>query len=381
MKLTINLRHFNFFKGAEENDSDDDEDGEEIEEFSGSKGISGGSEGRLDRDQKSKALHPLDVDGHWLQRKLSKYFDDATVSQKKSKDVLEILKNAENERECENHLVLLLGYECFEFIKILLKNRDMISYCIQLKMADDEKREKIVSEMKKRSHLKKILNQLEGEEDDEQKEVDRKGQKPNEKAQNGHAEEAMDTSTTTWEVMNLEEMAFTTGSHFMANKRCQLPEGSYRKQEKGYEEVHVPALRPKTFADDEKLVPIESLPTYAQPAFEGFKTLNRVQSKLMQTCLHSDENLLLCAPTGAGKTNVAMMSILRELGKHIDEDTGVIRADEFKVIYIAPMKSLVQEMVGNFGKRLEPYKLKVGELTGDSQMSKDQIAQTNVIII
>ena len=88
-------------------------------------------------------MHPLDLDGHWLQRKLSKYFDDATVSQKKSKDVLEILKNAENERECENHLVLLLGYECFEFIKILLKNRDMISYCIQLKMADDEKREKI----------------------------------------------------------------------------------------------------------------------------------------------------------------------------------------------------------------------------------------------
>ena len=33
----------------------------------------------------------------------------------------------------------------------------------------------------------------------------------------------------------------------------------------------------------------------------------------METCLHSDENLLLCAPTGAGKTNVAMMSILREV--------------------------------------------------------------------
>lgn len=154
----------------------------------------------------------------------------------------------------------------------------------------------------------------------------------------------------------------------------------FRKQEKGYEEVHVPALKAKTFSADEKLVPIETLPTYAQPAFEGFKTLNRVQSKLSQVCLHSDENLLLCAPTGAGKTNVAMMTILREVGKHIDETTGNIRADEFKIIYIAPMKSLVQEMVGNFGKRLAPYNLKVGELTGDSQMSKDQIAATNVIV-
>ena len=135
-----------------------------------------------------------------------------------------------------------------------------------------------------------------------------------------------------------------------------------------------------SFSGDEKLVPIESLPKYAQPAFEGFKTLNRVQSKLSQTCLHTDENLLLCAPTGAGKTNVAMLAILRELGKHIDESTGNIRADEFKIIYIAPMKSLVQEMVGNFGKRLQPYNLKVGELTGDSQMSKDQIANTQMIV-
>ena len=50
----------------------------------------------------------------------------------------------------------------------------------------------------------------------------------------------------------------------MANKRCQLPEGSFRRQEKGYEEVHVPALKPKSFADDEQLMPIESLPAYAQ---------------------------------------------------------------------------------------------------------------------
>jgi pre-mRNA-splicing helicase BRR2 len=47
---------------------------------------------------------------------------------------------------------------------------------------------------------------------------------------------------------------------------------------------------------------------------------------------------------------------------------------------VAPMKSLVQEMVGNFAKRLEPYGLKVGELTGDSQMSKEQIANTQVTI-
>ena len=53
------------------------------------------------------------------------------------------------------------------------------------------------------------------------------------------------------QLLDLEDLAFTQGSHFMANKRCQLPDGSFRKQRKGYEEVHVPALKPKPFADDE----------------------------------------------------------------------------------------------------------------------------------
>ena len=114
-----------------DDDEDDDEDGEVMVEESSGSGIKG-SEVMQKSDQKSKSLHPADIDAHWLQRKLKPFFEnDATISQKKSKDVLEILKNAENERECENHLVLLLGYECFELIKILLKNRDMISYCIQ----------------------------------------------------------------------------------------------------------------------------------------------------------------------------------------------------------------------------------------------------------
>lgn len=39
--------------------------------------------------------------------------------------------------------------------------------------------------------------------------------------------------------------------------------------------------------------------------------------------------------------------MLREIGKHVNPD-GSINGDEFKIVYVAPMKSLVQEMVGNF---------------------------------
>ena len=77
--------------------------------------------------------------------------------------------------------------------------------------------------------------------------------------------------------------------------------------------------------------------------------MNRIQSRLSNSALNTDENLLLCAPTGAGKTNVALLTILREIGKHINLD-GTINLEEFKAIYVAPMKSLVQEMVANFTK-------------------------------
>ena len=136
------------------------------------------------------------------------------------------------------------------------------------------------------------------------------------------------------------------------------------------------------------LKPISSLPSWAQQAFSNYRSLNRIQSRLAETALHTDENLLLCAPTvsekffpstclptltpltlsslprpppsppllqGAGKTNVALLCILREINKHMTPD-GTVNLDEFKVIYVAPMRSLVQEMVANFSKvGMEPW--------------------------
>ena len=44
---------------------------------------------------------------------------------------------------------------------------------------------------------------------------------------------------------------------------------------------------------------------------------------------------------------MALLCILHEIGKHVNSD-GTINTDDFKIIYVAPMRSLVQEMVGNF---------------------------------
>lgn len=72
--------------------------------------------------------------------------------------------------------------------------------------------------------------------------------------------------------------------------------------------------------------------------------------------------------------------MVRTIGVYIDKATQLIKSNEFKIIYVAPMRSLVQEMVANFSKRFAPYNLTVSELTGDNQLTKEQIDQSQIIV-
>ena len=59
------------------------------------------------------------------------------------------LQNASDDRDCENKLVLLLGYDQFQFIKVLIKNRWTVLYCTLLaKTEGEEDRAAIEEEMK-----------------------------------------------------------------------------------------------------------------------------------------------------------------------------------------------------------------------------------------
>ncbi|XP_076308174.1 U5 small nuclear ribonucleoprotein l(3)72Ab isoform X1 [Tachypleus tridentatus] len=368
-----------------EDDSNDENEGEEATVDSRLQATNLGV-GQESGSKGTKPLHPREIDAYWLQRKLSKFYDDPVVAQTRAGEVLEILKTAIDDRDIENQLVLLLGFNQFEFIKVLRQYRDMILYCTLLASSQSStEKTKIREKMQGDPELEKILRQLEdtGKEDIVQEERERRVQAR--QARMDADLELMDVDEDSimqiaqCKQLDLEDMAFSQGSHFMANKRCQLPDGSFRKQRKGYEEIHVPALKPKPFDTNESLVQIDRLPKYAQSAFEGYKSLNRIQSRLYKTAMESDENIILCAPTGAGKTNVALLCMMREIGKHVNADS-TINVDEFKIIYIAPMRSLVQEMVGNFNKRLSAYNIVVSELTGDHQLNREQINATQVLV-
>ncbi|XP_076460821.1 U5 small nuclear ribonucleoprotein 200 kDa helicase-like [Babylonia areolata] len=367
--------------GEVQEDEDDENEGEEA-------AIDATLHANLSEEARNKSeggLHPRDIDAFWIQRKLSKYYpDDPTTAQTKAREVLEILKTAGDDRECENKLVMLLGVTQFEFIKVLRQYRQMILFCTLLASAQTAaERSKIEEQMEGDVELSRILHSLQETDQDDLVTEERARRQQARQSRVAADLESMDVDEDVEvgpvQTLDLDDLTFTQGSHFMANKRCQLPDGSFRKQRKGYEEVHVPALKPKPFDDDESLVPIDRLPKYAQPAFDRFKSLNRIQSRLFKAAMETDNNLLLCAPTGAGKTNVAMLCIMHEIGKHVNAD-GTINTDDFKIIYIAPMRSLVQEMVGNFTMKLQSYGIKVAELTGDHQLTREQVNETQIIV-
>ncbi|KAH9778131.1 hypothetical protein KPL71_007247 [Citrus sinensis] len=157
-----------------------------------------------------------------------------------------------------------------------------------------------------------------------------------------------------------------------------LPQGTVRKHLKGYEEVIIPPTPTAQMKPGEKLIEIKELDEFAQAAFHGYKSLNRIQSRIFQTVYYTNENILVCAPTGAGKTNIAMISILHEIGQHFRD--GYLHKDEFKIVYVAPMKALAAEVTRTFSSRLSPLNMIVRELTGDMQLSRNELEETQMIV-
>ena len=175
----------------------------------------------------------------------------------------------------------------------------------------------------------------------------------------------------------MSKARLTTG--YIQGAKMSLPVGFERKDNRKYEEVTVPpAEMGSSDVAGRKLVPIASLDEIGKLAFKGMKSLNRIQSVVYKSAYTTNENMLVCAPTGAGKTNVAMLCIVQTIKQHIEG--GVIKKDKFKIVYVAPMKALAAEMAAGFGRRLEPLGITVRELTGDMQLTKAEISATQMLI-
>ncbi|KAJ5122808.1 Helicase C-terminal [Penicillium atrosanguineum] len=388
-----------------EEDEADDQDRPEVDQPT--EGLGEDDEmvidGGMGRDTKTKDKADMDVlvreiDAYWLQRQIGDLYSDAHVQQEKTREALELMGGQTEDgserplRDVENDLMELFDYDHPEIVAKLVTNRDKVVWVTRWRRVaeDADARNLVESQMVEAGH-RAILDEIRGKSArDDLGDRSEKKMKLDLMDVDVPSRAAGDEKKPATEgdlvgglqpkrLINLENLVFHQGNHLMTNPNVKLPQGSTKRTFKGYEEIHVPPPKAKRDAG-EKNIPTTELPDWARVGFGSSKELNRVQTKCFPSAFHDDGNLLVCAPTGSGKTNVAMLTILREIGKNRNPETGEIMLDDFKIIYISPLKALVQEQVGNLGKRLEPYGIKVAELSGDRQLTKQQIADTQIIV-
>lgn len=114
----------------------------------------------------------------------------------------------------------------------------------------------------------------------------------------------------------------------------------------------------------------ERMPPQFTPCFES-QYLNEIQSIVFEQAYHGVDNMLICAPTGAGKTNIATMTMLRAMNR-------CENPSDVRIVYISPMKALANELVDKFSSKF-PH-LKTRESTGDIQLSQKELAVTNILV-
>lgn len=167
----------------------------------------------------------------------------------------------------------------------------------------------------------------------------------------------------------------------MFGSKVLLPVGSTKVEHQKYTEITVPTPPKHHSAYTATLLPIKSLPPLLQRSFP-YETLNRLQSLVYPTAYETSENMLVCAPTGAGKTDVAVLTVLRAINMYADVrmSDGKMRNTDWKVVYVAPMKALAAEIVVKMQKRFKWCGLAVRELTGDMQLTRQEIADTQMIV-
>ena len=127
-----------------------------------------------------------------------------------------------------------------------------------------------------------------------------------------------------------------------------------------------------------KLLDLQPLPITAlqNPVLEDicsqrFLYFNPIQTQYFHTLYHTQQNCLIGAPTGSGKTTAAELAMWAAFR---DFPTG-------KVVYVAPMKALVRERVSDWGDRIvKQMGRSLVELTGDNTPDTSKIRTADIII-
>ncbi|KAH9907224.1 P-loop containing nucleoside triphosphate hydrolase protein [Xylariomycetidae sp. FL2044] len=118
--------------------------------------------------------------------------------------------------------------------------------------------------------------------------------------------------------------------------------------------------------------PRQALPDKFRAVFP-YELFNAVQSKCFPLVYENEDNFVMSAPTGSGKTAILEMAICK-----LAATQG---GDNFKIVYQAPTKSLCSERARDWEKKFSHMNLRCVELTGDtSQAQASRVGTASIIV-
>ncbi|XP_061729195.1 activating signal cointegrator 1 complex subunit 3 isoform X1 [Cydia pomonella] len=355
----------------------------------------------------------------WLETKVTELY--ANIPDISSADIMQsvitLLNSPRSNDDMQNDLFELLGFDKFEFIQELLEHRQDVVNSLRAPapqpslseiaaILPENKMPQYLCQVSVQSEQEKALAKLvrkEGKKAKNARKIDDEEEEPEINIAQMRAKRISELtkpvvpfSTSKKEVDPvLQKISYfqtkvqypnvydssieaKNAAGFVSGMKLLLPENATRKDYKEYEEVIIPKNDQAPLSVGNTRVPVSDMDEIGQMAFENIKELNRIQSVVFQTAYNTNENLLICAPTGAGKTNIALLTVVHQIKQHIENN--VIMKNKFKIIYIAPMKALASEMTASFGKRLRGLGIAVRELTGDMKLTKTEVQQTQMIV-
>lgn len=118
------------------------------------------------------------------------------------------------------------------------------------------------------------------------------------------------------------------------------------------------------------LIRIDTIPLKYQSVFP-YETFNHMQSRCYEYVMENESNIVLCAPTGCGKTVIAELSFINAMMK---------RDKPSLMLYVSPLRSLCQEKVRNWQNRFDKTGLIIQEYTGDSMISFPNSLKANTLL-
>ncbi|KAJ6244629.1 activating signal cointegrator 1 complex subunit 3 [Anaeramoeba flamelloides] len=332
----------------------------------------------------------------WLREKINTIYSDPNTSETLFLSALKILSEVDQNNNLQSELFDLLGN--FSLVEIALEHRNLLVRQAQDLglLSNDQDYQNAMNSLEilelenevesggnikiKRSKRNKSKN---NQNKRHQKQTVLKfGMNQKEKRRN------MTKENEQWLqfMKSKKRMDFEELDEMKVGKKTALPKNSHIIETEKFKEVIIDAPDPRLYQEElnkTEFIYINTLDQWSQPTFKGYTKLNLIQSRMYPTAYKTNENILVCAPTGAGKTNIALLTVLHEIKRHIlgeDGYSATIDMNEFKIVYVAPMKALAAEVVDNFSKRLRYLKIKVRELTGDMQLTEKELNETQIIV-